>query len=235
MKKILAMILALAAGMMLDAGSARGQAATQQGGASTGQQPGASAGQQPGATQGGETEQRRGIRGSMENRMDRMFVDKAAKDGMWEVQLSQLALQKATSEDVKRVAKMMIDDHTKANNQLMELAKQQAVPLSTQEAVEDNQKRLNKFTRMEGAEFEREYMAQLVKDHQKDIKLFEKHAKNSQNEAFKTFAQQQLPVLRHHLEVVQKAQSSMEGGQQGSQGGAGSTHQHQSEGGASTR
>lgn len=219
MKKFFVMILALAAGMMLDASFARGQATTQQGGAST---------QQPGATQGGgaASGQHHGMRGAMEHRQDRMFVTKAASDGQAEVQLSQLALQKSGNDEVKKLAQQMVDDHTKANTQLAQLAQQHQIQLSEQPAQE-HRKTLDRFNSLSGAEFDKAYVAQLLKDHQRDIKLFEKHAKSGENEAFKSFAQQQLPILRQHLQHVEQVQASLPGG-------AGATHQRQHHGGAST-
>ena len=53
---------------------------------------------------------------------DQKFVKKAAQGGMAEVELGKLATQKASSDDVKKIGQRMVDDHTKANDQLKQIA-----------------------------------------------------------------------------------------------------------------
>ena len=60
---------------------------------------------------------------------DRQFIKKAAQGGLAEVQLGQLATEKADSPDVKQFGQKMVDDHGKANDQLKQVASNKGVTI----------------------------------------------------------------------------------------------------------
>ena len=60
---------------------------------------------------------------------DHTFMMKAAEGGLAEVQLGQLAQQNGQSQAVKDFGKRMVDDHSKANDQLKQVASQAGVTL----------------------------------------------------------------------------------------------------------
>lgn len=127
-----------------------------------------------------------------------MFVKKAAQGNLAEVQLGQLALQKSSSPQVKQFAQRMIDDHSKAEDQLKQVASQDNVtlpdsPNAQQKATKD---RLEKLS---GSQFDRAYMRDMVTDHTKDVSEFKMEAKNAKDPAVKNFASQTAPILESHL------------------------------------
>src|SRR5205085_8885052 len=98
---------------------------------------------------------------------DRDFMTKAAIGGMEEVELGHLATQKAASNDVKQFGQRMVDDHSKAGNELKSLAAQKNVTLPT--ALDQaHQGDVDRLTKLSGAAFDREYMGMMVKDHLED-------------------------------------------------------------------
>src|SRR5690349_14785651 len=118
---------------------------------------------------------------------DHKFVTDAAEGGMAEVQLGQLAVSKATNPDVKNFGQKMVDDHSKANDQLKSTATGEGVTLpasigSKNQAIYD---RLNKLS---GAAFDKAYVQQMVKDHEMDVKEFERESQSGGDAALKTFA-----------------------------------------------
>lgn len=133
------------------------------------------------------------------SQQDQKFAMDAAAGGMMEVEAGQLATTKATNQAVKDHGKMMVTDHTKANQQLTQIATQKGLSLPKALPADHKQHR-DKLASASGAEFDRMYMAQMVKDHEKTIALFEKQAKNGDDPALRTFAEQTLPKLRQHLE-----------------------------------
>lgn len=138
---------------------------------------------------------------------DRNFVLEAAKGGMAEVELGNLAKDKAQNPDVKSFAQRMVDDHGKANDQLKSIASSKGVqlPTSLDKSAQSEKDKLNKLS---GANFDREYMSHMVKDHKKDVKEFEKQAKNAKDSDVKNFAAQTLPTLQEHLKMAQSAEQS---------------------------
>jgi putative membrane protein len=145
------------------------------------------------------------------NPYDKKFVWNAAVGGMEEVQLGQLAVQKASNADVKNFGQRMVDDHSKANDQLKSIASQKGVTLPTN-LPPDKKKDVNKLSKLSGAAFDREYMSMMVKDHKKDVSEFEKESKQAKDSDLKSFAQSTLPILRDHLKMAEDTHSKLHNG-----------------------
>jgi putative membrane protein len=106
---------------------------------------------------------------------DRKFAREAAQGGLAEVELGRLATQKGQSDQVKQFGQRMIDDHTKANDQLKSVAAKDNITVPTSIDAKD-QALKDKLSGLSGAEFDRNYMRSMVKDHEKDISEFQKEA-----------------------------------------------------------
>jgi putative membrane protein len=130
------------------------------------------------------------------------FAKKAAIGGMMEVQLGQMAAQKASNQRVKDFGQMMVADHSKANDQLKALASQHNVQLPTA-LDDDHQKKVDDLTKKSGSDFDKAYMSMMVDDHKEDIGEFQDAAKNTDDQALSNFATTTLPVLQKHLDSAQ--------------------------------
>jgi putative membrane protein len=134
---------------------------------------------------------------------DRMFVEKAAAAGLAEVNLSELALKQASREDVKKFAKMMVDDHGKANKELLDIVnKKKLTP--PREMSKVHKDAMDKLSTLKGDDFDTTYMRQMVKDHEEAVSLFEKQSKDGQDADLKKFAGDKLPTLKEHLDMAKK-------------------------------
>jgi putative membrane protein len=134
---------------------------------------------------------------------DQVFAMMAAEGGLSEVQLSKLAADNASSPEVRQIAQRLVQDHTKANQELLTIAKQKdiSVPKELDDTHEDVVKL---FSKLEGAQFDREFLRYQVMHHEKDVAAFNLQAKEGQDSDLKAFAAKQLPVLKEHLQQVQK-------------------------------
>ena len=139
---------------------------------------------------------------------DSMFVTKAAQGGMAEVQMGQLATQNAENADVKSFGQQMVDDHTKANDQLKSLISSKGVTLPTSLDAKD-QATYDRLSKLHGAAFDRAYMADMVRDHRADIAEFEKEASSGTDSDIKKFASDTLPTLKHHLSMAESADAKV--------------------------
>lgn len=138
------------------------------------------------------------------SQVDREFMVKAAQGGMAEVQYGQIALQRASSNTVRQYAQRMIQEHTKANNELKALAKAKGVTLP-KNIGEKNQKLKQRLLRLSGARFDREYMEEAgVKSHEEQAKLFERQIERGQNPDVIDFARKTLPVVQMHLQQAEQ-------------------------------
>ena len=133
---------------------------------------------------------------------DRQFLLHAASSGRAEVQLGQLAAERAASAEVKQFGQRMVDDHTKANQELRTLAQAKALPTAI--AIDPkHQAMADQLATLHGAAFDREYMAGQVADHEEAVMLFNTAAKESQDAQVKAWATKTLPTLQEHLQIAQ--------------------------------
>ena len=132
---------------------------------------------------------------------DRNFMMDAAMGGMEEVELGRVAAQKGTSDAVKQFGQRMVDDHSKANSELMSLASSKGITLPTA-LDEKHQKEVTKLSAMSGAEFDRAYSKMMLSDHNKDVSEFEKQSTKGTDPDLKAFAGKTLPTLQEHLQLA---------------------------------
>lgn len=128
---------------------------------------------------------------------DRRFVTKAADGGQDEVQLAQLAAQRATNPDVRSFAQKLVDDHSKVNSELMSLATQKSVKVDMDSDKDRAYIRLNKKS---GADFDQEFVEHMIDEHEKAIKLFEKASTDAKDAELRAFAASHVGHLREHLQ-----------------------------------
>ena len=142
------------------------------------------------------------------SKSDQDFANKAAAGGQMEVDLGQLASSKATSNDVKDFANRMVTDHGKAGDALKSLLTQKGgTPSSTPSAEET--KTSNDLTKKSGAAFDKAYMSDMVKDHEKDAKEFEKASKSVKDPDLKNWATQTLTIVQDHLKMAKDINSKL--------------------------
>ena len=153
------------------------------------------------------------------NSADAKFAMTAAQDGMTEVALGRLAVQKGMSDAVKQFGQRMIDDHTNAGQQLMQLASSKGITLPTSLDAK-HAAMVQKFQALSGAAFDRAYARQMVQDHTKAVALFQKEADRGMDADMKAFASNTLPILQGHLSMARAMNGSM--GRSGNMNGSGS-------------
>ena len=142
---------------------------------------------------------------------DKAFAMKAAQGGMAEVQMGKLAADKGNSPDVKAFGQQMVDDHTKANDQLKSVADGESMTLPTGMNAKD-QAEYDRLSKLSGDAFDKAYVRGMVKDHEMDVKEFQRESTHGQDPQIKNFASQTLPVLEGHLSKIKAIQSKMVSG-----------------------
>ncbi|MEY2528021.1 MAG: putative rane protein [Verrucomicrobiota bacterium] len=131
---------------------------------------------------------------------DKSFMKDAAKGGMMEVDMGKMAQEKGKSAEVKKIGSRMVADHSKANAELMAIAKKKGVDLSKEKPSAH---------KMDEANFDKAYVDMMVKDHEKDLAAFQAEAKDGSDADVKAFASKTSEVIKKHLEMVKAAQGKM--------------------------
>jgi putative membrane protein len=139
---------------------------------------------------------------------DRKFMMNVARDGMAEVELGKLAAQKGNSDAVKQFGQRMADDHGKANDELKNLAQQKGLTLPT-DLDSKHKQAMDRLSKLSGADFDRAYVNDMVRDHRKDVNEFKREADRAKDPDLKSWAQKTLPTLEDHLKQVQQLQAQV--------------------------
>jgi putative membrane protein len=133
--------------------------------------------------------------------VDTTFLRNAIRGDIAEVQMGELAQQKSQDPDVKAFGQMLVTDHGQARTAAEAVANSVKLHLPTgpskQAAME-----YRKLSSLSGNAFDKEFVRYMVKDHTKDIAMFQNEAKNGAGEASE-LAQKTVPVLQKHLETAQ--------------------------------
>jgi putative membrane protein len=135
---------------------------------------------------------------------DKTFATEAAHGGLAEVQLGQLAEEKATSPQVKEFAQRMVKDHTEANQELMQVSRSENLELPTQLDAQ-HKSEMDRLRALSGNAFDTAYMQHMVQDHRKTVADFQKQAQSGTDPGLKSFAQNYLPILQQHLQLSERS------------------------------
>jgi len=134
------------------------------------------------------------------------FVRNATFGNMFEIESSKLALQRSKDKEVQAFAKQMIADHTKAGNE-MKIAVKKAKIDPTIAPTEMDDKHVDIITDLKkssAADFDEDYIDAQEDAHEETVSLFEKYAKDGDNDALKAFAAKTLPTLKAHKVHVER-------------------------------
>jgi len=139
---------------------------------------------------------------------DQAFVKEAAIGGLAEVQLGNLANEKASNSDVKQFGERMVTDHSKANDELKQVAQKQNVQLPTD--LDAKHKALvARLSKLSGDAFDKAYMKEMLSDHKHDVAAFKKESSSGKDADVKQFASSTLPTLEDHLKLAQDTASKV--------------------------
>ncbi|HEX8921212.1 MAG TPA: DUF4142 domain-containing protein [Pyrinomonadaceae bacterium] len=151
----------------------------------------------------------------MLNSMDRKFMMEAAMGGKAEVAMARLALERSSSDAVKQYAQQMIDDHTKAGDELAQVASMKGVSLPMEPDAK-HKAMLAKMQQLSGAAFDAEYIKTAgVKDHEKMEKLFMSESSKGKDADAKGFAAKTLPTVQAHLRMAREMTTGTMSGKKG--------------------
>jgi putative membrane protein len=141
------------------------------------------------------------------NEADRKFVKQAASSGIAEVEITQHTMDKASSDEVKKLARRLYQVHSQATQELMQIAGGKGMTLPA--APAPNQRaEVDQLRALTGAELDRTVLDKLDRWHRDRIKLFEREAKEGADAEVKAFAAKTLPTLREHLKMVESIRAA---------------------------
>jgi putative membrane protein len=132
---------------------------------------------------------------------DKQFLKEAAVRGMTEVELAKLATQKGETDAVKQFGQKVVDEHGKTNDELKELAGSDGVTIPAS-LDSKHQSRIDKLAKLSGTQFDRAFIKDELKEHEQDIRDFQREAQGGTEPKVKDFASKNLPALQSHLKTL---------------------------------
>ena len=140
------------------------------------------------------------------------FVKNASIANQFEIDSSKLALEKSQNADVKAFAQKMIDDHTKAGNDLKAALPKSGVDKAyLRDVLDDKHQGMMKDLKDEaGNDFDNEYVSKQVAAHDEAVTLFQDYSEDGENAVLKDFATKTLPTLKMHQDHVNKLDEAMD-------------------------
>lgn len=133
------------------------------------------------------------------------FIERARAGNAFEIESSRMALEKATQPALKNYARTMIDDHTRADQKLVSIARGMGQAPDQNVQMEPKQRRqLEALAKASGAEFDKLYASDQLEAHQMAVQLYQTYADQGSDEKMRQFASQTLPTLQRHLEQIRK-------------------------------
>ena len=137
------------------------------------------------------------------------FMKDAAQGGLAEIELGKLAGTKAQNAEVKKFGQMMVTDHTAIGSDLKALAAKKNFTLPTD--VGSHKSTIDKLNGLTGADFDKEYVSDMVSGHESVLADFQKQAANATDPDVKAFAAKQVPIIKKHLDAIKALQAKMSG------------------------
>jgi putative membrane protein len=120
-----------------------------------------------------------------------------------------MAEQRATSDKVKQFGSRMVQDHSKANDELKQLAAGKGLQLPTAPDPH-SQEMMAKLQNSRGPSSIAPTMDHMVKDHQKDVAAFKQEASAGRDAQIKAFAAKTLPTLQEHLKMAEATNAEVQ-------------------------
>ena len=142
------------------------------------------------------------------SRQDQQFLNYAAQDNQAEIQICLLAEKKAQNLAVKAFARLMVDDHVQVESQLAAVVNGGGVTVPSG-VGEDGRKTLAQLGPLSGPGFDRQFIADQIKDHSHDVQRYSQEPRATQNQAVRQFASMTRPILEQHLQLARAVQDAL--------------------------
>jgi putative membrane protein len=142
---------------------------------------------------------------------EQAFMTEAAMGNLTETQLGQLALDRSENDKVKELGQALLDDHSKAEETVKQYLESAQIREPNRVSEKDT-KVFTKLTQTSRDKFDMEFVNAVIKNHEKDVKTYEKWQSKAQDPAVKSYIDETLPVLQKHLKMAQDIKPTLQSG-----------------------
>lgn len=140
---------------------------------------------------------------------DDYFMLWASQMNLAEIATGEMASERAVNDRVRDYGEEMVQAHRRANQELQRLAEKNGVELAKR-PDEAGERLTEHLARLEGEDFDREYIGAMVANHASALEMFEERARTASDPELREWARRMVPVLEHHLEEARSLQRELE-------------------------
>jgi putative membrane protein len=139
---------------------------------------------------------------------DRTFISQAAYGSFGEIALGEIATERASSPAVREFGQMMVQEHTRMNEELAAIASQKGVTPPT--APDPGRQAVGaQLSQLQGSAFDRQYIQQQLADHETTLTLFEGEVESGRDPQLRAFAQKYAPVVQEHIAMLRRLEAQV--------------------------
>ena len=130
------------------------------------------------------------------------YITKAGASDLYEIESSQLALQKSTRADVKKFAQMMIDHHRMTTREVVAAAAKDRQTVAPPKLDAGQTRMIGELRGASGAAFDTVYLTQQKQAHQMALDLHRSYARSGDKPALKQVAAKAVPIVQKHIAAL---------------------------------
>ena len=138
---------------------------------------------------------------------DSIFIARAGSAGLLQAKLSKLVEKKGSSPGVVQFGKRMEADYSKTNEELKNAAKAAGYPAPV--LLRQDQQIFDRFNRMGRSSFDKNYMAEMVRQNREEVRLFQQESEQGRVQSLKQLAARMLPQMEQRLSLATQAAGSV--------------------------
>ena len=133
---------------------------------------------------------------------DARFAAMVYETNLLEIELGKVAQRNSASPEVQKFAQLMVDGHTKDNEELKVVAQQKSIRLPDT-LSERGKRKFERLSEAKAEEFDRKYIRFMIREHKDAIDAFEQQVEQGHDDVMKIWASETIPTIRHHLEMAE--------------------------------
>jgi predicted outer membrane protein len=131
---------------------------------------------------------------------DIAFVRKATESGRTEVASANEALPQLQRPELRRIAEMLVSDHSGANARLADIADSKGWPVPSAKAAPPPP------SGTASSDFDAKWTAEMIAGHERSVALYRAQAQNGEDKDLRKYARETLPTIERHLADLRRLQ-----------------------------
>jgi len=139
------------------------------------------------------------------------YVMAAGMSDLYEINSSQVALEKSQNAGIRKYAQMMIDHHQKTTAATMAAARKAGMEPSPPMLDAGATASIAELQQAASADFDRLYLGQQIPAHQAALDLHQSYGKGGDQTALRASANKAVPIVKRHLADAEKMKAGMGG------------------------